>query len=234
VLVGAAFMLGAMAEQAIASQRWAFETLGPGYEERVACADIQTSVEQALRPYLLDALTDVMASCRPPDTIEVSGKFRGKPVSLGVRVTSLRGVPAVQLERLNNAPFFIIGGILSDGINRGLSKAWANAPVRLQTFKVSPAAIELVYEANPNAPAQIAPSPTPQAFATVQISNTTTRTATVELKGPATQSLVVAPRESSPLTIPAGKYFYTVTVANLGVTTGDITWGPGEHPWVIR
>jgi|GEM_PF-1723486 len=157
LLVGGAFMLGAMAEQAIASQRWAFDTLGSGYEERVACADIQKGVEQALRPYLLDALTDVMASCRPPDTVEVSGKFRGEPVSLGVRVSSVRGVPAVQLERLNNAPFFVVGGILSDGINRGLSKAWANAPVRLKTFKVSPAAIELVYEANPNAPAQPAP-----------------------------------------------------------------------------
>ena len=234
VLVGAAFVLGAMAEQAIASQRWAFETLGPGYEERVACADIQKSVEQALRPYLLDALTDVLASCRPPDTVEVSGKFRGEPVSLGVRVTSLRGVPAVQLERLNNAPFFIIGGILSDGINRGLSKAWANAPVRLKTFAVSPAAIELVYEANPNAPAQPAPSPTSQVSAFIQVSNTTTRTATVELNGPVSKSLVVAPKESLPLSIPPGKYFYTVTVANLGVTTGDITWGPGEHPWVIR
>jgi hypothetical protein len=154
LLVVAAFALGAVAEQSIASQRWVFDNLKPGYTEQVACVDIQTGVEQALRPYLLDALTDVEASCRPPDTVEVSGRLRGGPVSLGVRVYSVRGVPAVQLERLNHAPFFIVGGILSDGINRGLAKAWSESPVRLSTFSVSERGIELIYGASPNAPSQ--------------------------------------------------------------------------------
>ena len=150
LLVVAAFALGSVAEQSIASQRWAFDTLAPGYTERVACVDIQTSVEQALKPYLLDALTGVSASCRPPDTVEVSGRFRGGPVSLSVRLRSAQGVPAVQLERLNNAPFFIVGGILSDGINRGLARAWAQSPVRLSTFSVSENGIELMYGTSPN------------------------------------------------------------------------------------
>lgn len=149
LLVAGAFTLGAVAEQSIASQRWVFDRLEPGMEERVACADIQQGVEQAIRPYLLDALTDVTADCRPPDTVEVSGRFRGSPVSLGVRLRSARGVPAVQLERLNNAPFFIVGGILSDGINRGLNKAWAQTTVRLTTFSVSEKGIDLVYGAGP-------------------------------------------------------------------------------------
>ncbi len=152
LLVAGAFTLGAVAEQSIASQRWAFDSLGPGMEERLACTDIQQGVEQALRPYLLDALTDVTAACRQPDTVEVSGRFRGGPVSLGVRLRSVQGVPAVQLERLNHTPFFIVGGILSDGINRGLAKAWAQTTVRLTTFSVSEQGIELIYGAGPTAP----------------------------------------------------------------------------------
>ena len=149
LLIAGAFTLGAVAEQSIASQQWAFNTLAPGMEERLACTDIQQGVEQALRPYLLDALTDVTADCRPPDTVEVSGRFRGSPVSLGVRLRSARGVPAVQLERLNHAPFFIVGGILSDGINRGLNKAWAQTTVRLNNFSVTEQGIELDYGAGP-------------------------------------------------------------------------------------
>jgi hypothetical protein len=103
---------------------------------------------------LLDALTDVTAACRPPDTVEVSGRFRGGPVSLGVRLRSVQGVPAVQLERLNNAPFFIVGGILSDGINRGLAQAWAKTTVRLPRFRYR-TRIELIYGAGRAPPADL-------------------------------------------------------------------------------
>jgi hypothetical protein len=95
--------------------------------------------------------------CQPPDLIELSGKFRGGPVSLSARLRSVNGVPAVRLERLNNIPLYIVGGIVSDGVNRGMAKSWAQAPVRLSTFSVSETAIEVTYEANPNMPTQSAP-----------------------------------------------------------------------------
>jgi hypothetical protein len=157
LLIALAFTLGALAEQSLSSQRWIFDNLAPGSQERVACADIQNGVSQALQPYLLDALTDVEAVCRPPDLVELSGKFRGGPVSLSARLRSVNGVPAIRLERLNNTPLYIVGGIVSDGVNRGLAKSWAQAPVRLSTFAVSGSAIELTYEANPNAPTRNGP-----------------------------------------------------------------------------
>jgi hypothetical protein len=45
-----------------------------------------------------------------------------------------------------------VGGIVSDGVNRGLVKAWANAPVVLDTFSITEAAIEVTYGANPTVP----------------------------------------------------------------------------------
>ena len=154
LLVGAAFALGAVAEQSLTKQPWVFDNLEPGYKERVACADLATNTSETLQPYTLDALTDVEVVCRPPDTVELSGKFRGAPVSTQVRIRTVKGVPAVRWERLNNVPLYIVGGIVSDGVNRGLVKAWANAPVVLDMFLITEAAIEVTYAANPTVPAR--------------------------------------------------------------------------------
>ncbi len=234
LLIGAAFALGAVSEQAIASQQWVFDYASPGTEGHIACADIQKGVSQALQPYLLESLTDVKTTCRPPDSVELSGMFRGRPISLHARLHTANGAPAIQLERLNNVPLYVVGGIISDGINRGMVKSWVDAPVRVSVLSVVPASIELVYEANPNAPVRISPSVTRQPLAVIQVENTITRTATIELSGPTTRTLIVSPTGSLMITIPAGTYAYTLTVANYGSATGRITWDTGEYPWVIR
>ncbi len=82
LLVGGAFVLGAVAEQSLAKQPWVFDKLEPGAKESVACADLATNTSETLQPYTLDALTDVQVICRPPDTVELSGKFRGAGVIL--------------------------------------------------------------------------------------------------------------------------------------------------------
>ena len=154
LLVGGAFALGAVAEQSLAKQPWAFDNLAAGDKESVACADLATNTSETLQPYTLDALTDVEVVCRPPDTVELSGKFRGAPFSTQVRIRTVKGVPAVRWERLNNMPLYIVGGIVSDGVNRGLVKAWANAPAVMDTFSVTETAIEVTYGANPTVPAR--------------------------------------------------------------------------------
>ena len=152
LLVGAAFVLGAVAEQSLTRQQWVFDNLEPGFHESVICADLANNVSQTLQPYTLDALTDVEVVCRSPDTVELSARFRGAPVSTQVRIRTVKGVPAIRWERLNNVPLYIVGGIVSDGVNRGLVKAWANAPVVLDTFSVTETAIEVTYGANPTVP----------------------------------------------------------------------------------
>jgi hypothetical protein len=154
LLVGGAFALGAVAEQSLTKQPWAFDILQPGDKESVACADLATNTSETLQPYTLDALTDVEVICRPPDTVELRGKFRGAPFSTQVRIRTVKGVPAVRWERLNNVPLYIVGGIVSDGVNRGLVKAWANAPAVMDTFWVTETAIEVTYGANSAVPAR--------------------------------------------------------------------------------
>ena len=154
LLVGAAFVLGAVAEQSLTRQQWVFDNIEPGFHESVLCTDLANNVSQTLQPYTLDALTDVEVVCRSPDMVELSARFRGAPISTQVRVQTVKGVPAIRWERLNNVPLYVVGGIVSDGVNRGLVKAWANAPVVLDTFSITETAIEVTYAASPNAPAR--------------------------------------------------------------------------------
>jgi len=53
--------------------------------------------------------------------------------SVGVygRVSVKNDLPAVQIQRINEVPLYIVGGIVSDGINRGFRKVFEASPVRV-------------------------------------------------------------------------------------------------------
>jgi hypothetical protein len=40
------------------------------------------------------------------------------------------------LEKLNDIPLYIVGGIVSGGVNRGVDKAWEDSPVELTSIVV--------------------------------------------------------------------------------------------------
>ena len=42
----------------------------------------------------------------------------------------------VIVERLNDVPLVMVGGILSGGINRGLRRAWEASPLRITQLTV--------------------------------------------------------------------------------------------------
>ena len=87
----------------------------------------------------------VLPTDEPPN-----GLFRGGPISFRVRVFERQHAPAIRFESLNHIPLYIVGGMISDGVNRGLARSWAKAPVRLGKFAVSERGIEIEYEANPS------------------------------------------------------------------------------------
>jgi hypothetical protein len=60
------------------------------------------------------------------------------------RVKEQDGRPVLILEKLNDIPLYIVGGIVSGGVNRGVDKAWEDAPVRLVSISVGDS--RLVYE----------------------------------------------------------------------------------------
>ncbi|MCS7282624.1 MAG: hypothetical protein NZ769_04640 [Anaerolineae bacterium] len=58
------------------------------------------------------------------------------PLRLSGRLTARDGAPVLLVERLNDIPLVGVGGILSEGINRGLRQAWSASPVRMTKMTI--------------------------------------------------------------------------------------------------
>jgi hypothetical protein len=73
---------------------------------------------------------------RTPDKIVVVVELASGEVTLQTRVKERDGKPVLILEKLNGIPLYIVGGIVSGGVNRGVDKAWEDAPVELKAIVV--------------------------------------------------------------------------------------------------
>ncbi|RLC77102.1 MAG: serine/threonine protein kinase [Chloroflexi bacterium] len=133
-LVGA-FVLSSVAERAIGESDWDLEHSDPG-PFVITEAELGDGMQAALEPYTLDAISHTKADFRPPDTAILSLQVLSNPVSLQGRVETRDGVPAVILERLNDVPLFVVGGIVSGGINRGFEQAWEDSRLRVTSITV--------------------------------------------------------------------------------------------------
>jgi serine/threonine-protein kinase len=135
LLLAGSFVLSAVVERAIATTDWQLDTSSPG-SSTFTEAEINEGIRDTLEPYALDAISDVKIDFRPPDEAVLSLEVFANPVSLQARVEERDGMPAVMLERLNDVPLYIVGGIVSGGINRGFEKAWVGSSTRLTSIAV--------------------------------------------------------------------------------------------------
>jgi tRNA A-37 threonylcarbamoyl transferase component Bud32 len=135
-LVGA-FVLSSVIERAIVSTDWELDTGIPVWYVMTE-EDLGDGLQEALEPYTLDALGDVSADFHPPDTAELYLELFSQSIWLEGRVEAREGIPAVILERVNDIPLYVVGGIVSGGINHGFQKAWEDSPLRIVSLSVQP------------------------------------------------------------------------------------------------
>lgn len=165
LLIGASFLLSAIAEQALATREWHLEGWERGGEAVISEKDLQQPLQDAVDLYVLGVLTDLSADFQPPDVVELRGRFRERPVTLQARVIARDDAPYIQLQRLNGVPLYVIGGIISKGVNEGLRSSWENAPVRLAVLNVREDYIQAILESRFDfiaLPATVTPAVTPQ------------------------------------------------------------------------
>lgn len=135
LLLLGAFALSAIAQQAVANADW-------GLTEDVANPSITTEEEleeeirYVLNLYALDAVSDPSLDFHPPDVIELSLRLSSRPLTLEASLTEQDGVPVLTIRRLNGVPLYVVGGIISGGINRGFREAWQGAPIQIATMRV--------------------------------------------------------------------------------------------------
>jgi hypothetical protein len=146
LLVGGIFALSGFVERTLTTQNWNWRGWENGGVSVVTETDLRQPLQNAVEPYALDILTDLSADFRPPDIVAVQGYFREQPLCLLARLEAQDGVLRVQLERMNGVPLYVIGDAISNGVNRGLDSAWAEAPVQLAALEVHEDRVRAVLE----------------------------------------------------------------------------------------
>ena len=130
-----AFMLSAIAQRVIATTDWGLQNNPPG-EYVITERDFNQAVQDILAPYTLDAVNEIRLDFRPPQHAVLFFTISSHRVSLQARIAARDGIPMVILERLNNIPLYIIGGIVSNGINRGFHQAWQGSDLLVRSLTV--------------------------------------------------------------------------------------------------
>ncbi len=142
--IGATFLLTSLLEQRLSVQEWYLDPWAEGGETRILKEDLDRPLQRAVEPYALGLLKDLEADFQSPDVIVVGGMFQERPLTLVTRLDLESGVPQIQLQQLNGIPLYVVGGAISNGINRGLQTSWETVPVRVSVLQVEAERIEVV------------------------------------------------------------------------------------------
>ncbi|MEA3308740.1 MAG: serine/threonine-protein kinase [Chloroflexota bacterium] len=231
LLVGS-FALSAVAENAIAGAEWGL-TENTATHFTTTENELQKGVQVSLEPYALNAAGDVQIDLRSPDTVELSLLLRSHPLRLEARLAERGGVPAITLERLNGVTLYVVGGIISNGINRGFKEAWQDTPLQIESLTIGEEQLTVVLEGKTGRlPPTLTSTPTP-AYATVHITNKLEQRVTVNI-GSLVHHANVFAHSSRVILLPPGTYTYTIMLGDAVGAQGEMTWGPGEQDWTIR
>jgi serine/threonine-protein kinase len=229
LLFAAAFALSTIAERAIAETDWGLTENAP-QSFTLTEDELGNMLQSALEPYVLDTVSEIRADFRPPDRTVLSLLFLSYPVHLEAGLMERNGMPVITLERLNGVPLYVVGGIISNGINRGFEEAWEGAPIRISSVTAGDDRVTVTLE---RVSGRSTPPPTStSAYATICISNELGQGVTVDIGDRAYVGLGAhATREIS---LPAGTYTYTIMVGDVMGAQGEITWESGRQEWTIR
>ncbi len=143
LLLVAAGVASFVSRQAIVATDWGFDWIEPGLYTLTE-ADVRDALDAALELYALDAVQDIRIDFQPPDKAGLSLDLLSHHVRLQGRIGTHNGAPMLVLERMNGVPLYVLGGIISEGINRGFQEAWKESPLQVETLVVRETEIEIV------------------------------------------------------------------------------------------
>ena len=134
LLVGT-YLLSSIVERGVASIDWG---LVENANRHFAMTEdeLEEGVWGFLERYALDAVKDIKVDFRAPDKVVLYLELSSRTASLQARLEEREGIPAIVLERMNDTRLYVVGGIVSEGINKGFRDAWEDSPLQITSLTV--------------------------------------------------------------------------------------------------
>jgi hypothetical protein len=133
--IAGTYLLSSIVERGVANIDWGLVE-NANRHFTMSEEELEKGMRGFLTLYALDAAKDTKVDFISPDKVVLSLELFSRPISLQARLEERDGVPAIILERMNDTPLYIVGGIVSGGINNGFQKAWQDSPLQIDTLTV--------------------------------------------------------------------------------------------------
>ncbi|MBI5877187.1 MAG: protein kinase [Chloroflexi bacterium] len=173
VIVALSYVVADVAEKAIANYPLNWKAVAVDVDRSIVVDDqwLQSLIGAELKTYAFETLQDPVVHIRSANAVVVSAKLLNTLVALDARLYLESGAPQLRLERVNGVTPYVVGGILSDGVNRGLRQFYARAPVALVQLETSDGQATMRFARVPGAE----PTPAPTRSPAEQVADLLTR-----------------------------------------------------------
>jgi len=246
--IGGAYFVGGLAERAIPTYAWSLEDVRYFDEFAITKAELDEAAELAVLPYVLDMIDTIAFDLQPPTTVGIVATASNTNLYLQGRLVLLDGVPQIYIERLNGIPLYVVGGIVSNGVNRGLENLFHQTSARLDVLQVGTKGIAVRFEGGlpvaASGPTAIStPTPTPSSSVILTPTATTQPVGLLTMINEMDKPLVIdlagnrwwiAAGKSMEMDLPVGSYTYTVTVEATDYLPKPDTITIGEGNTILR
>lgn len=231
-------------QQTIANRDWNYYTLDLDKDNLFSAADLTRSAQTLTKAYI----SDIQVSPQSPDRLVVQTHLSGAwRLDLPVNLTLNENNPQVELTTVNGLSLGWVGRTLAGGINAGIEKALAKAPVAVTSLVVTDGAVVVDVEKSrrvawsPPTPDPVliptrtpipSPTPTPPGLALLAIFNELDQAVILDIGG---QSWPIPAHDTKVIEQAPGSYRYILRYAANGqiAAEGYRDWTYKAYRWRI-
>jgi serine/threonine protein kinase len=134
LLWGSSYVISSVMQNA--AKNGAFYSFQKTETQTLTEQEVRDSIINSIQPYTGDWLKDAQVDFKYPDQVWLNLKTSSGTYDVLMKVKAYNNVPQFSLVKINNTQMFIIGGIISSGVNRGFLQGLTSVKTRVSDISI--------------------------------------------------------------------------------------------------
>ncbi len=135
--IGGAILISNLIQSAFSTMDYTFLDTGIERSEFLTEEEASTSLNASLDMFTADWISNMEVNFQNPDRAFLTAETTLGPANIEIKITEKNGKPEFSLRKYNKFPLILVGGILSRGINDGLSTAMDDAEFQISNLEIT-------------------------------------------------------------------------------------------------